>query len=151
MPSYLYKPECSYADPETGMVLKQDYYQWKYLNSNAEDDKRMMIGNEYVTMRFSSDTMPETRHMINGKYYTSKSKYRAETKAHGCVEVGNETATMLKPKKYIPTTSRRETREQIKQSIKDLKDNKIPEGERAVIKKHAEVIDFQNRNRKRPA
>ena len=37
-----------------------------------------------------SDIMPETRHMANGKTYTSKSEYRKATKAAGCIEVGNE-------------------------------------------------------------
>lgn len=38
---------------------------------------------------FSSDEMPPTLHPANGKFYTSKAKFRAETKAHGFEEVGN--------------------------------------------------------------
>src|SRR5688572_14929630 len=37
-----------------------------------------------------SDHMPAMVHPINGKMYDSKSRFRAETRAHGCVEVGNE-------------------------------------------------------------
>lgn len=40
------------------------------------------------------DEMAETRHMADGKLYTSKSKFRRATRAAGCVEVGNEA---LKP------------------------------------------------------
>lgn len=40
------------------------------------------------------DTMPETEH-VDGRFYTSKSAYRAVTKAHGLTEVGNE-----KPKPF---------------------------------------------------
>jgi hypothetical protein len=36
------------------------------------------------------DTMPPTRHPIDGKIYESKSVFRQITKAAGCEEVGNE-------------------------------------------------------------
>lgn len=45
-----------------------------------------------------TDTMPETRHMADGKHYTSKAAFRAATKAAGCVEVGNDTAPLTKPR-----------------------------------------------------
>jgi hypothetical protein len=38
-----------------------------------------------------SDTMPGMVHPCNGKMYDSKSRFRAETRARNCVEVGNET------------------------------------------------------------
>ncbi len=38
-----------------------------------------------------SDTMPAMRHPITQKVMDSKSSFRAVTRAHGCVEVGNET------------------------------------------------------------
>ncbi len=37
-----------------------------------------------------SDTMGPLRHPITGKLMDSKSRFRAETRAHGCVEVGND-------------------------------------------------------------
>lgn len=39
-----------------------------------------------------SDTLPggALRHPITGKLMDSKSQFRAVTRAHGCVEVGNE-------------------------------------------------------------
>lgn len=36
------------------------------------------------------DSMPETWHPADGKHYDSKSKFRRVTRAHGCIEVGNE-------------------------------------------------------------
>lgn len=48
-----------------------------------------------------SDEMSETRHMANGKYYTSKAKFRQATREAGCVEVGTETAALLKPRQPI--------------------------------------------------
>lgn len=37
-----------------------------------------------------SDTMGAMRHPITGKLMDSKSAFRAITRAHGCVEVGND-------------------------------------------------------------
>lgn len=37
-----------------------------------------------------SDTMQALRHPITGKPMDSKSQFRSVTRAHGCVEVGNE-------------------------------------------------------------
>jgi hypothetical protein len=47
-----------------------------------------------------SDSMPDLRHMADGKYYSSKAKFREITKAHGCQEVGNDSSlfTPRKPK-----------------------------------------------------
>lgn len=41
--------------------------------------------------RVITDTMPAMVHPCNGKRYDSKSAFRAETRARGLVEVGNET------------------------------------------------------------
>lgn len=38
-----------------------------------------------------SDTMDAMRHPCNGRWYDSKHKFRDETRARGCTEVGNET------------------------------------------------------------
>lgn len=37
-----------------------------------------------------SDTMDAMRHPSTGKLMDSKSRFRAETRARGCIEVGNE-------------------------------------------------------------
>lgn len=47
-----------------------------------------------------SDTMEPTEH-VDGRYYTSKSKFRAVTKAHGCVEVGNDPARLRRPSREV--------------------------------------------------
>jgi hypothetical protein len=67
-----------------------------------------------------SDIMPETRHMANNKHYTSKSEFRKATKAAGCIEIGNETATLLKPRQPV-TMSRTQRREDIKRAIYQLR------------------------------
>lgn len=66
-----------------------------------------------------SDTMSETRHMASGKYFTSKKKFRDETRAYGCVEVGNEAATLLKPRKRVEL-DRRSRREAIRRALHEF-------------------------------
>lgn len=44
-----------------------------------------------VGPNIQSDTMQAMRHPITGKIMDSKSSFRAITKAHNCIEVGNET------------------------------------------------------------
>jgi hypothetical protein len=48
---------------------------------------------------FIRDEMPETEHPCNGRSYTSKSAFRAVTKAHDCIEVGNDPARFKTPSK----------------------------------------------------
>jgi hypothetical protein len=67
-----------------------------------------------------SDIMPETRHMANNQHYTSKSQFRAATKAAGCIEYGTEVATLLKPRKPV-TLDRGRRREDIRRAIYDLR------------------------------
>lgn len=118
MASFVYKPECYLAN-SNGFVEKNDeYFMWL---SAHEPDNRMRVGNKIVEFRFIQDEMQPTRHMVNGKMYTSKKKFRDETKARGCIEVGNEVKTLTKPKKFIPPTNKRQRREDIKKAIYDLK------------------------------
>jgi len=119
MPSYLYKPGHPFAD-KNGMVEKGDYY---YHLSMTKESKQMMMGNQPVTLRFISDEMPPTRHMANGKLYTSKKKFRDETRARGCIEVGNETKTLLAPRKQVKL-DKRKRRDDIKRAIWELKNGR---------------------------
>lgn len=48
-----------------------------------QNQKRACIAHNFI-----QDEMPATKHPIDGKYYTSQSKFREVTKAHGCEEVG---------------------------------------------------------------
>lgn len=121
MPSYIYKPECPYAN-ERGIVEKNDeYYMWLSFNTK---DSRMMNGNRPVEMRFISDSMDPTMHMSNGKLYTSKKKFRDETRARGCIEVGNEGETLTKKRAPVKL-DRKQRREDIKKSIYQLRNGQI--------------------------
>ena len=48
--------------------------------------------------RITCDSMDPTEH-VDGKFYDSKSAYRAVTKAKGFVEVGNDEARLRPPEK----------------------------------------------------
>lgn len=66
------------------------------------------------------DHMAPTKHMCDGNFYESKAKFREVTKAHGCIEVGNESSTLLKPRKLI-TLSKEKRVADIKRAIDTLK------------------------------
>lgn len=62
-------------DPATGEIV------------HVSEIKRIV--NAEAAHGFINDEMPPTLHPKDGKYYTSKAKFRAATAAHGCVEVGD--------------------------------------------------------------
>lgn len=64
-----------------------------------------------------SDTMDAMRNHADGKIYDSKAKFRAVTKAAGCIEIGNEKIPERKPVKL----DRYQRREQIRQAIYELR------------------------------
>lgn len=69
-----------------------------------------------------SDTMDTLRHMGTGKYHTSKAAFRADTRASGCIEVGND-SVLTKPRTPIKL-DRRERGEAIKHAIYQLKNGR---------------------------
>ncbi len=70
-----------------------------------------------------SDTMDATRHMATGKMHTSKAAFRRDTKASGCVEIGNDPAIM-RPRKPIQL-DRGQRREAIKKSIYEIRNGMV--------------------------
>ena len=66
-----------------------------------------------------SDTMNPLRHMATGKMHDSKAAFRADTKASGCQELGND-SSLGKPRKPIPL-SREKRRDDIRRTIYDLR------------------------------
>ena len=67
-----------------------------------------------------SDEMAPLRHMADGKTYTSKVKFRQATRAAGCVEVGTETSTLLKPRQRV-TLDTGKRRDDICKAIYELR------------------------------
>lgn len=70
-----------------------------------------------------SDEMAPTRHMADGKHYTSKSRFREATRAAGCIEVGNDTAQMFKPRR-VPAFDRETRRQAVRQMIRQQLHNR---------------------------
>lgn len=104
------------------MVPAEEYYFNRYMEMG---DKQATIGNQRVSMNYISDQMDPTRHMADGKYYTSKKAFREATKRAGCIEIGNETKYLQKPRKPVKL-DRRKRREDIKKAINDLRWGNIP-------------------------
>jgi hypothetical protein len=66
------------------------------------------------------DEMDATRHMADNRMYTSKAAFRVATRAAGCIEVGNEVATLLRPRKPV-VLSRDARRQAIRNAIRELR------------------------------
>lgn len=128
MPKYKHMPAHPYAN-ERGIVEVNDkFYEGLYLMGAMGEDKRMMRGNEPVTLNFISDMMEPTKHMaldIWDAPIDSKSKFRKITKEKGCVEIGNETSYLTKPRKPIKL-DRKTRRDHIKQALQNLRSNQVP-------------------------
>lgn len=104
MTTWVYRPDHPQAS-ERGMVRKDILEGYAPYGESA-----------YVI----SDIMDLTRHMATGKYHTSKSEFRKDTRNSGCIEVGNDTGCMLKPRAPL-TPSREERRHHIQQAINYLR------------------------------
>ena len=66
------------------------------------------------------DEMDPTKHMANGRMYTSKAKFRQATRDAGCVEVGNDPAIYARPRapvEFNPTVRRQQIRESIRRQL----------------------------------
>lgn len=101
MPTFVYRPDHPKA------------------NENGFVDRNLVWADGSEGPNVISDTMPETRHMADGQYYTSKSKFREATKAAGCVEIGNETNHVLSSKPVQLDRAKR--RDDIRRTIYELR------------------------------
>lgn len=62
-----------------------------------------------------SDIMSEAQHMASGRFHTSKSEFRKDTKAAGCIELGNDPA-LYRSRKPVQL-DRGQRREAIRQAL----------------------------------
>lgn len=125
MPKYKHMPNHPYANERGVVEVNDKFYEGLYLMGALGEDKRMMRGNEPVVINYISDGMEPLRHMaldINSPPIDSKSKFRKITKEKGCVEVGNDTEHMFKPRKRIPL-DRRQRREDLRRAANQVKNN----------------------------
>lgn len=89
-------------------------------SENGMIDRSLLEQEQSSAFYVISDEMPETRNMCDNKLYTSKAKFRAITKAYGCLEVGNETATLLKPRQPVQM-DRKKRRDDIRRALYELR------------------------------
>ena len=64
-----------------------------------------------------TDSMAPTKHMATGRVLDSKSAFRADTKASGCVEVGTDPAALRDRPKIAP----RGVHEDVKRALSELR------------------------------
>lgn len=102
--SYVYRPNHPEAD-QFGMV-----------DASIAGPKYASDAATYVI----TDEMSPTKHMADGRMYTSKAKFRQATKMAGCIEVGNEVSTLTKPRKPVEL-SRQQRRDDLRRTIYELK------------------------------
>ena len=69
-----------------------------------------------------SDSMDATKHHGTGRIHTSKAKFRADTKAVGAIEIGNEIPKPRAPAKL----DRGKRRDDIRKAIYDLRNGYRP-------------------------
>ncbi len=93
------------------------YRNGKLIDKNLAGPRNEKLGTAAFVI---SDEMAETRHMATGEYFTSKAKFRQATRAAGCCEVGNETATLLKPRPQVQLDSGKR-RDDIRKAIYDIR------------------------------
>lgn len=102
MPRYLYRPD--HPDCDDFGTIDAD-----------------LIGSDYESASAPSvisDHMNPTRHMATNRMHDSKSSFRKDTKASGCIEVGSDTS-ISRPRKPV-TLDRGARRESIKKAIYEL-------------------------------
>jgi hypothetical protein len=60
--------------------------EWRWFDEGDLRARRISEPRVHI----ATDSMPSMHHPINGRNYDSKSAFRAVTKAHGCIEMGND-------------------------------------------------------------
>lgn len=65
------------------------------------------------------DGMDSTRHMATGRMFDSKRAFRAETKAAGCIEVGDQ--ANYGRRREVPKLDKRQRVEHIKHTIHQMR------------------------------
>lgn len=70
-----------------------------------------------------SDTMAPTKHMASGRVIDSKARFRAETKAAGCIETGDQLPTKRQPIKL----DRSQRRDDIRRTLYEFRNGRRPD------------------------
>lgn len=84
--------------------------------ARALDSHKKELGLANIKHGYVPDEMPPTKHPIDGRYYTSKAKFRAVTKAHGREEVGTAYENGYDPSVHLRDRDR-ESKELFKREL----------------------------------
>lgn len=98
--SWIYRPNHPLAN-ENGMI------------------ERRMLGPEQAkpSLYVISDTMEPLKHMGTGRVLDSKSQFRADTRASGCIEVGTDPAALREKPRPEP----RNVHMDVKRALEELR------------------------------
>jgi hypothetical protein len=120
MATYKYMPGHELSDNNgfVDVTLLKDYKPrvneaYKFDLDTKKSNIKVNRGLHYIP-----DEMAPAKHPCNGQVYTSKKKFRDETRARGCIEVGND--IKVTPRKTIEL-DRGQRREDIGRSIYNLR------------------------------
>ena len=97
--------------------------RYVYRPNNPEANSNGMVPADLAPMEINaapyiiSDTMQPLRHMGTGNVIDSKAKFRAETKASSCVELGNEPIKSRQPVRL----DKRQRRDEIRRVVHNLR------------------------------
>lgn len=107
-------------------------------------DGKLIPADEYyvdpVAPIVMNDIAPYTS-MADGSYITSRSQHRAHLKQHGCIEIGNETAYLLKQPQGIPDVDAKGRKELIVSQIQQMGH----EGFKQALKKDIDNVKWNSR------
>lgn len=124
------KPAKPYTESELAWLnrkVQRGSWKWdrvakKLVPLNEPD----MVVHAEAAHGFIQDEMPVTKHPVDGRYYTSKAKFRAVTRASGRVEVGDayekniNDPAFFQEQKAEPS---REYKEKIHSTFKEILNN----------------------------
>lgn len=121
MPLYTYRcPLCATETDEFRTVAKRNDVPRCISHSGRVPESVEM--ERVVSAPMVVSDMQPYKSMIDGRMITSRSQHRDHLKAHGCIEVGNETK-YLKPKEKIDLTpeSKAARKQKIIEQVNHLK------------------------------
>jgi hypothetical protein len=107
-------------------------YAWISLGDGRQAYRKIDTGpppqrSDLPTPMVITDTMDAVQHPCTGEFMTSKAAFRAVTKAHGCIEMGNDPARLRPRQKPKPD------RKAIRDSLAKAR-ARFNRGERAIPK-----------------
>lgn len=122
-------------DAILGEWVDEEFYR-DYQRENPPERKAPMV---------IMDTMTPTQHMVDCKFYDSKSAFRAATKKYGYVETGVQPVKQKGPRTSYNDAERAQLRADVEKSVQEVKYNQAPLTE--LDKERCKIINRQMRNK----